>query len=155
MLYSTAAAGTITKDRQLFYRPSRTGVDQMLLTVVGGLDRRLARAIEIAQKAGTTIRYVEGVPEAVCLLSSGEPAHVLLVDAEVDIRTLCAALQASKIQIPVVACGFREDIQYATKALEAGATEYVPLPDDADSLAVLLKNLVIDDRSAAFGELKH
>lgn len=117
----------------------------MRLLIVGAPGGRLTPAAGLAEESGADISYAEGVTAALKLLSAGDRADLLVVDATLGIRDLVNGLSSHSRQLPVIACG-NADRRSAKSAIEAGAREYLPLPPTPDAVAALLVALARDDR---------
>jgi two-component system response regulator FlrC len=118
----------------------------MRLLVVGRLNGQLANAVKMAMAAGAKVAHVETCAAATHALRAGQGADLLMVDFELDIRSLIAANEAERIRVPVVACGVGADPKRAADAIRAGAKEFIPLPPDADLIAAVLAAVSDDSR---------
>ncbi|HEY3890127.1 MAG TPA: sigma-54 dependent transcriptional regulator [Caulobacteraceae bacterium] len=118
----------------------------MRLLVVGRLNGQLANAVKMAMTAGAKVAHVETCAAATHALRAGQGADLLMVDFELDIRSLIAANEAERIRVPVVACGIGADPKRAADAIRAGAKEFIPLPPDADLIAAVLAAVSDDNR---------
>ena len=98
----------------------------MRLLVVGRLSGQLAVAVKMAMSHGAKVGHVETCAQATDSLRRGQGADLLMVDYELDIKTLIAANEAERIHVPVVACGVDADPQRAADAIRAGAKEFIP-----------------------------
>jgi DNA-binding NtrC family response regulator len=115
------------------------------LMVVGNLDGRLAMAARIAVSNGAPVRHADGVDTAIAMLGSAGGADLLMADVATDIRSLAARLDAARIPAPVVACGAASDAATAVAAIQAGAKEYIPLPEDPVVIAAILAAVADDE----------
>src|SRR5262249_17780687 len=79
-------------------------------------------------------------------LRAGQGADLLMVDYQLDIRTLIAANEAERIRVPVVACGVAADAAGAANAIKAGAKEFIPLPPEPELVAAVLAAVADDNR---------
>jgi len=122
----------------------------MRLLVVGRLSGQLAAAVKMAMTQGAKVGHVETCAQATDALRRGQGADLLMVDYELDIRSLIAANEAERIHVPVVACGVGADADKAAAAIRAGAKEFIPLPPEADLIAAVLAAVADDDRPLVF-----
>jgi DNA-binding NtrC family response regulator len=113
--------------------------------VVGNLDGQLAAAARIAVANRVPVRHADGVDTAIAMLGSGGVADLLMADIATDIRRLAARLESAGFRAPVVACGAASDTSTAVAAIQAGAKEYVPLPEDPVVIAAILAAVADDD----------
>ena len=118
----------------------------MRLLVVGRLSGQLASAVKMAMSQGAKVGHVETCAQATDSLRRGQGADLLMVDYELDIRSLIAANEAERIHVPVVACGVGADADRAADAIRAGAKEFIPLPPDAELIAAVLAAVADDER---------
>ncbi len=118
----------------------------MRLMVVGRLSGQLAGAVKMAMSAGAKVSHVETIAQATAALRAGQGADLLMVDVDLDIRSLIAANEAERMRVPVVACGVGADPKKAAEAIRAGAKEFIPLPPDAELIAAVLAAVADDDR---------
>ncbi len=118
----------------------------MRVLIVGTLGGQLSAATKIAIDRGARVSHVETVGQATRALRAGQGADLLLVDVSMDIAELISANEAERICVPVVACGVSATAEQASRAIRAGAKEYIPLPPDADLIAAVLAAVADDDR---------
>ncbi|MFN4287675.1 MAG: sigma-54 interaction domain-containing protein [Brevundimonas sp.] len=118
----------------------------MRLLVVGKLSGQLAAAVKMAMAHGAKVGHVERCDQATETLRRGQGADLLMVDYDLDIRSLIAANEAERIHVPVVACGIGADPDRAAGAIRAGAKEFIPLPPEADLIAAVLAAVADDER---------
>jgi two-component system, response regulator FlrC len=118
----------------------------MRLLVVGKLSGQLSNAVKLAMATGAKVAHVETCEAATYALRAGQGADLLMVDYELDIRSLIAANEAERIHVPVVACGVGADPSRAADAIRAGAKEFIPLPPEADLIAAVLSAVADDER---------
>src|SRR5688572_2384609 len=118
----------------------------MRLLVVGKLNGQLSAAVKMAMSAGAKVSHVETCEAATHALRAGQGADLLMVDYELDIRSLIAANEAERIHVPVVACGVGADSERAADAIRAGAKEFIPLPPEATLIAAVLAAVSDDNR---------
>ena len=118
----------------------------MRLLVVGKLNGQLSSAAKLAMSAGAKVSHVETIEAATSALRAGQGADLLMVDYQLDIRSLISANEAERIRVPVVACGVAADAAGAAAAIKAGAKEFIPLPPDAELIAAVLAAVADDNR---------
>jgi two-component system, response regulator FlrC len=126
----------------------------MRVLIVGPNNGQMATAIRMAERRGATLRHVATAENAVGELRAGRGADLLLADATLDIASLLGALAMERIVVPVVAYGGPGKGGAALAAIQAGATEFLPLPSDAGLIAAILAEvgdepheLVFEDRA--------
>ena len=119
----------------------------MRLLVVGRLERTARQRREDGDGArAPRSAHVESIEAATHALRAGQGADLLMVDYDLDIAGLIAAIEAERIRVPVVACGVGADASRAADAIRAGAKEFIPLPPDAELIAAVLAAVADDDR---------
>ena len=111
----------------------------MRLLIIGGLSGQLSAAAKIAMDRGAKVAIAQDIETALSGLRKGQGADLLMVDVQLSIVELIAALENERIAVPVVACGVKADADAAVAAIRAGAKEYIPLPPDADLIAAVLE----------------
>jgi two-component system, response regulator FlrC len=111
----------------------------MRLLIVGTLKGELITAAKIARERGAQVAQVDGIEAALNHLRAGRGADLLMVDVNLDVRTLADAMDAERIVTPIVACGTGTDAKAAVAAIQAGAKEYIPLPPDPELIAAILE----------------
>ena len=90
----------------------------MRLLVVGKLSGQLSVAVKMAMESGAKVAHVDGIAQATDALRKGQGADLLMVDYELDIRSLIEANEREHISVPVVACGVNPDPRKAAQALK-------------------------------------
>jgi DNA-binding NtrC family response regulator len=128
------------------------------LLVVATLNGALTTAAKIAMDKGASAIHADRIDTAMAILSAGCAADLLMVDIEIDIRSLVLRLEAARIGVPIVACGTLDDADAAIAAIDAGAKDYIPLPPDPEIIAVILAAVASDahqfiDRNEAMAEV--
>jgi len=117
----------------------------MRLLVIGRLSGQLSTAVKMAMNTGAKVAHVETTPQALDALRKGQGADLLMVDYELDIKSLIESCTLERIIVPVVACGVNAEPMKAAYAIRCGAKEFIPLPPDAEMIAAVLR-AVSDDR---------
>jgi DNA-binding NtrC family response regulator len=128
------------------------------LLVVATLNGALTTAAKIAMDKGASAIHADRIDTAMAILSSGSAADLLMVDIEIEIRSLVLRLEAARIRVPIVACGTLDDADAAIAAIDAGAKDYIPLPPDPEIIAAILAAVASDahqfvDRNEAMAEV--
>jgi two-component system response regulator FlrC len=118
----------------------------MRLLVVGRLSGQLSAAVKMAMSTGAKVAHVETIEAATHALRQGQGADLLMVDCDLDIKSLIAANEAERIRVPVVACGVDAGPAQAAAAIRAGAKEFIPLPPEAELIAAVLAAVSDDER---------
>ncbi|MEI9903981.1 MAG: sigma-54 dependent transcriptional regulator [Asticcacaulis sp.] len=118
----------------------------MRLLVVGKLSGQLSVAVKMAMDTGAKVAHVETCTAATDALRKGQGADLLMVDYELDIRSLIEANEREHISVPVVACGVNPEPRKAAFAISQGAKEFIPLPPDAELIAAVLSAVSDDAR---------
>jgi DNA-binding NtrC family response regulator len=116
----------------------------MRIIIVGHINSEVSLATQIASKNGARVVHAPSTVEALNLLLSGKGADILFVDANDNIRQLCADLKREHINITVVAYGINCDSKKAAEAIKAGAEEYIPFPPQEDLIAAVLESISND-----------
>lgn len=111
----------------------------MRLLIIGDLKGHIITASKIALARGATVSQCDTIHEAMETLRSGRGADLIMIDVNLDIRSMIEALDKERFFIPVVACGLGTDAEPATKAIRAGAKEYIPLPPDPNLIAAVIE----------------
>lgn len=111
----------------------------MRVLIIGSLAGDLGQAARIAMGRGAKLDQADNAETALIRLRSGAHVDLVLCDLAHDVGAVVAALAAERIAIPVVACGTGDDPDAAVRAIEAGASEFLPLPPDPDLIAAILE----------------
>lgn len=120
----------------------------MRLLIIGTLEGHMTNASQIAIKRGAKVAAVDSIDQGLDHLRGGKGADVVLIDVRLNVERLCTALQAERINTPVVACGIEgTDAQSAADSIRAGAKEYLPLPPDPDLIAAVLEAVAEESSS--------
>jgi DNA-binding NtrC family response regulator len=120
----------------------------MRLMIVGDLGGQLVSASKIATEAGAKVFHVMDVNTALHNLRNGRGADLLMVEVNQDITKLTTSLEQERIHIPVVACGLDRNKEKAIASIEAGVSEYIPLPPNAELIAAVFEAIVNQDKNA-------
>jgi two-component system, response regulator FlrC len=116
----------------------------MRLLIVGTMNGQIGAAGQIAMSRGASVSHCQTIDEALAAMRSGQGAELMMVDVELDIKTLIDSLARERINIPVIGCGLSGNTEAAVRAINAGAREYIPLPPDADLIAAVLEAVAED-----------
>jgi DNA-binding NtrC family response regulator len=108
------------------------------LLILGALSGPLGLAARMAQAKGAAIAQADRIGSAMAHLR-GPGADLVLCHVDHDVAGLLRAMAAERIACPVVACGPEEASAEAVAAVRAGASDFLPLPPDADLIAAMLE----------------
>ncbi len=115
------------------------------------MSSELIEASKIAIDRGAKVGHVESVSAALSTLRSGKGADLIMIDVNMPVDQLCSALKLERFNIPVVGCGIGENNQEkAVRAIKDGATEYIPLPPEADLIAAVLEAVCDDNQTLIY-----
>lgn len=117
----------------------------MRLLIVGDLGGQLVAASRIATSSGAKVLHVASIDSAMHTIRGGKQIDLIFIDVEQDIKQLVLALVTERINIPVIACGIKNDADAAVRAIEAGAKEYLPLPPQEDLIAAIFATIASSD----------
>src|SRR5262249_25268796 len=109
---------------------------RLMVVAAGG---QLLLAARLAGQRGAGIIFVADGGPALKLLSDGCRADLVLFDPAPPIAGISGG------QTPRIARGARAGAPNAPAAVAAGASEYLPLPSDAEQAAALVAALARDD----------
>lgn len=125
----------------------------MQLIIVGTLDGQIGAASQIAIKRGAKVQQADTLEDGLDLLRRAG-ADLVMIDVGLEVADFMAAIEAERINVPVVACGVSNDTQAAVRAVRAGAKEYVPLPPDPELIAAVLEAVTEDQHALIFKDPK-
>ncbi len=108
------------------------------LLILGALSGPLGVAARMAQSRGAAISQADTLSSAMAHLR-GAGADLVLCHVGHDVGALIRAMAGERIACPVVACGPEEASAEAVAAVRAGASDFLPLPPDADLIAAMLE----------------
>jgi two-component system response regulator FlrC len=111
----------------------------MRLLIVGTLEGHISAAAKIAMGRGAKVAQVDTIEAALAALRGGQGADLVMVDVNLDVKSMMASLASERINAPVVTCGIGNETEAAVEAIQAGAKEYVPLPPDPELIAAILE----------------
>ncbi len=126
----------------------------MELLIVGTLNGQIGAASKIAISKGGQVSLADSVEKALEILCSGKNIELIMVDVTLDVHKLISSLQASRINVLVVACGVANDTSLAVKAIKAGAKEYIPLPPDPELIGAVLAAATRENHALIYGDKK-
>ena len=106
--------------------------------IIGQLEGQLGAAAKIARERGGKVIPAADVDAALRALRHGSGADLIVADATLDIRALVQALEAERMNVPVVVCCIGTDARRAVEAICGRAAEFIPLPSDLELTAVVL-----------------
>ncbi len=125
----------------------------MQLIIVGTLNGQIGAASQIAIKRGAKVQQADTLEDGLDLLRRSG-ADLVMIDVGLEVADFMAAIEAERINVPVVACGVSNDTQAAVRAVRAGAKEYVPLPPDPELIAAVLEAVTEDQHALIFKDPK-
>ena len=73
-----------------------------------------------------------------------------MIEVREDIEKLVTLLMRERFNLPVIACGIKNDKDAAVKAIKSGAKEYIPLPPDEELIAAVLEAITEETQSVIF-----
>ena len=106
----------------------------------------------MARGAGADVVMADTPAEALAhLIANG--ADMVMIDVATDVPRFMAALSASRLSVPVLACGIDAPATAAVAAIRAGARDYVPLPPQADLIAAAILSVTAETSSTDVDKL--
>ena len=111
----------------------------MRLLIVGTLEGHISAARKIAMARGAKVEQVDTIDAALAALRGGQGADLVMVDVNLNVKSMMESLKSERINAPVVTCGIGNETDAAVEAIQAGAKEYVPLPPDPELIAAILE----------------
>jgi two-component system, response regulator FlrC len=111
----------------------------MRLLIVGTLGGHISAAAKIAMARGAKVAQVDTIEAALAALRGGQGADLVMVDVNLNVKSMMGSLASERISTPVVTCGIGNETEAAVAAIQAGAKEYVPLPPDPELIAAILE----------------
>jgi two-component system, response regulator FlrC len=119
----------------------------MRLLIIGEMSSDLIEASKIAMQNGAKVGHADSIEGALITLRSGNGADLIMMDVNMPINQMVTALNAERFNIPVVGCGIGENNQTkAVRAIRHGASEYIPLPPDAELIAAVLEAVSTENK---------
>ncbi len=113
----------------------------MRVLVIGENNTGFKQAVKLASDKGAKVAFEENCEKSLENLRNGRGADLILIDVKFDIKNFVESLKAEKISVPIIACGFENDVKLAVDAIKYGAQEYLPLPPSEDLIAAILENI--------------
>ena len=123
----------------------------MRLLIVGTLKGHISAAAKIAMARGAKVAQVDTIAAALAALRGGQGADLVMVDVNLDVKSMLESMRSERINAPVVACGIGNETDAAVEAIQAGAKEYVPLPPDPELIAAILEAATEESSAIIFG----
>ena len=111
----------------------------MRLLIIGTLSGQIGAASKIAIAQGAKVAHVDDIDSGIAALRSGQGSELVMVDVQLDVKSLVDGLARERIHVPIVACGIDADSSAAVRAIECGAKEYIPLPPEPALIAAVLE----------------
>ena len=122
----------------------------MELLIVGTLNGQIGAASKIAISKGGQVSLADNIDTALDILRSGKTIELVMI----DVHKFILSLEASRINVLVVACGVANDTSLAVKAIKAGAKEYIPLPPDPELIGAVLAAATRENHALIYGDKK-
>ncbi len=122
----------------------------MRLLIIGELYGQIGTASTIARSRGAKVAHVVDIESAMNALRDGQGADLIMIEVREDIDKLVTLLMRERFNIPVIACGIKNDKDAAVKAIKSGAKEYIPLPPNEELIAAVLEAITEESNSLIF-----
>jgi two-component system response regulator FlrC len=122
----------------------------MRVLIISSLNSHITTAAQIARSKGVQVSHVDTIEMGMKELREGRGADLILADVACNIEKLIRCLENERINVPVAACGIVVTPEQASKAIQAGAREYIPLPPDAELIAAVLEAVTQEDSPFIF-----
>jgi DNA-binding NtrC family response regulator len=117
----------------------------MRILLIGTLNDQLVTAGKIAKEKGAKVIHAGSQEQAMQYIREGQSIDAALIDVKDNIQEFINRLSTEKIILPVIACGVDATADAAAQAIEAGATEYLPLPPEEELIATVLEAITNQD----------
>ena len=98
----------------------------MRLLIIGELYGQIGAASAIARSRGAKVSHVADIEAAMNSLRDGQGADLIMIEVREDVEKLVTLLMRERFNLPVIACGIKNDKDAAVKAIKSGAKEYIP-----------------------------
>ncbi len=118
----------------------------MKLLIIGIIEGHITQASQFAMKRGAQVSNVTSVNQAIELLRNGGAIDMVMIEDRLDIRDFVTRVRSEHIAVPIVACGLGNDPALAGQCVKDGASEYIPMPPDADLIAAVLEKICRKDQ---------
>jgi DNA-binding NtrC family response regulator len=122
----------------------------MRLLIIGELYGQIGTASAIARSRGAKVAHVGDIEAAMAALRGGQGADLIMIEVREDIEKLVTLLMRERFNLPVIACGIKNDKDAAVKAIKSGAREYIPLPPDEELIAAVLEAITEESQSVIY-----
>ena len=122
----------------------------MRLLIIGDLYGQIGTASGIARSRGAKVAHVADIEAAMAALREGHGADLIMIEVREDIEKLVTLLMRERFNLPVIACGIKNDKDAAVKAIKSGAKEYIPLPPDEELIAAVLEAITEETQSVIY-----
>jgi len=122
----------------------------MRLLIIGELYGQIGAASNIARSRGAKVAHVADIEAAMNTLRDGHGADLIMIEVREDIEKLVTLLMRERFNLPVIACGIKNDKDAAVKAIKSGAKEYIPLPPDEELIAAVLEAITEETQSFVY-----
>ncbi|MFN5351760.1 MAG: sigma-54-dependent transcriptional regulator [Alphaproteobacteria bacterium] len=111
----------------------------MKILVLGKPSGNLSIAIRIATQKGASVSHFTDFTKAIEILCLDSSFRLIIIETSFDIASFKTLLDNEKISTDIIACGENTSIEEATKAIKAGAKEFLPLPPKIEKIALILE----------------
>jgi len=122
----------------------------MRLLIIGDLYGQIGAASAIARSRGAKVAHVADIDAALAALRDGQGADLIMIEVREDIEKLVNLLMRERFNLPVIACGVKNDKDAAVKAIRSGAKEYLPLPPNEELIAAVLEAITEETQSVIY-----
>lgn len=123
----------------------------MRLLIIGQMSSDLIEASKIAMSKGAKVGHADSIESALVTLRTGKGADLIMMDVNMPIDKMVQALKNERFNIPLVGCGVGENNQQkAVQSIKNGASEYIPLPPDAELISAVLEAVCDDNQSLMY-----
>lgn len=113
----------------------------MRVLIIGSLAGPLGAAGQMAVNRGVKLDHADTAQDGLFKLRTQSRIDVVLCDLSQDLKWLVRTSIAERIVVPIIACGVNVSAHQAAQAIRDGAREFLPLPPDADLIAVILETV--------------
>ncbi len=124
----------------------------MKLLIIGTLEGYMTEASHLAMKKGAQVSTVSSINQGIELLRNGSGIQLVMIEDKLDIYEFIKKIRAEHIAVPVLACGLGDDPALAAQSIKDGASDYVPMPPDADLIASVLSNACREESELVFAD---
>lgn len=126
----------------------------MRLLIIGTLNGYMSTAGKIALDRGAKVVHVHTEEEALASIRKGNSADLIFLEIQENIKPFIDSLKEERIHIPVITCGIDVNSKAAANSIAQGATDYIPLPPDAELISAVLEAISQEERTLIFADPK-